>query len=207
MTSPVQSFLPVEPRGLRGYARFWAAFLAVLVTDQASKAWVRGHIEPGTYFSPPPIPVIDGFFYFVNVSNTGAAWSMFEHYTRWLALLGALALVAVYFFRRQLELRRPLLQYTFGIMCGGILGNLIDRGLHGSVVDFLDFHLPGYRYPAFNVADSGITVGVLIYLLYSFRDWRPGHRAAAPPTASAPTPAAENASTTSPGSTLQSAGS
>jgi signal peptidase II len=205
MTSPVQSFPTAEPRGLRGSARFWAAFLAVLVADQASKAWVRGHIEPGTYFVPPPIPIIDGFFYFVNVSNTGAAWSMFEHYTRWLALLGVVALGAVYFFRRQLELRRPFLQYTFGIMCGGILGNLIDRGLHGSVVDFLDFHLPGYRYPAFNVADSGITVGVLIYLVYSFRDWRPWRRAAAPPTAPAATPAADNASTTSSGSTLKSA--
>lgn len=206
MTSPVQSFLPAAPRGWRGYARFWAAFLVVLIADQTSKAWVRAHIEAGTYFSPPPIPVIDGFFYFVNVGNTGAAWSMFEHSTRWLALLGAVALAAVYLFRRQLELRKPLLQYTFGIMCGGILGNLIDRSLHGSVVDFLDFHLPGYRYPAFNVADSGITVGVILYLGYSFRDsWR-GRRVAARPTTPAPTPAAENASTTSPAPTLKSAG-
>jgi len=200
MTSPLQCFSPDGPGGPRGfctYSRFWVAFGSLLDADQATKAWVRGHIESGTYFSPPPIPVIDGFFYFVNVGNTGAAWSMFEHYTRWLALLGVAALAAIYFFRRQLELRQPLLQYTFGIMAGGILGNLIDRGLHGSVVDFLDFHLPGYRYPAFNVADSGITVGVIIYLVYSFRDSLPGRRAAAPPTTSAPTPAADNASTSS----------
>jgi signal peptidase II len=205
MTSPVQSFLPARPRGGCDYARFWAAFAAVLTTDQVSKAWVRGHIESGTYFSPPPIPVIDGFFYFVNVGNTGAAWSLFEHYTRWLALLGVVALAAIYFFRRQLELRKPLLQYTFGIMSGGILGNLIDRGLHGSVVDFLDFHLPGYRYPAFNVADSGITMGVIIYLVYSFRDSWPWRRRAAPPTTPAPTPAADNGSTSSSASAMRSA--
>jgi len=186
MTNPVQSLAPA-PLGLRGYARFWAVFLVVLAADQASKAWVTAHIPAGTYFEPqPPIPVIDGFFYFVNVSNTGAAWSMFAQHTGLLALLGAAALLAVFFFRRQLELHKPLLQYTFGLMCGGILGNLIDRQVHGSVVDFLDFHLPHYRYPAFNVADSGITVGVMIYLIYSFRDWRPGRRAADLP--STPTP-------------------
>jgi len=181
MTSPVQSFSPAAVRGLRGlrgYARFWAVFLAVLAADQASKAWVMAHVPAGTYWDPPPIPVIDGFFYFVNVSNTGAAWSMFSQHTGMLALLGAAALGAVFFFRRNLELHKPLLQYTFGMMCGGILGNLLDRQFHGSVVDFLDVHLPHYRYPAFNVADSGITVGVVIYLIYSFRDWKPGRQPA-----------------------------
>ncbi|HTB63109.1 MAG TPA: signal peptidase II [Opitutales bacterium] len=176
MSRPVQSFPSGEPCGGRGYGRFWAAFLAVLVADQLSKAWVRGHIPEGTYHDPPPIPVIDGFFYFVHVNNTGAAWSMFEHYPRALALLGAAALLAVFYFRKSLELHKPFLQYTFGLLCGGILGNLVDRCVNGSVVDFLDVHLPGYRYPAFNVADSGITVGVIIYLVYSFRDARPGRK-------------------------------
>jgi signal peptidase II len=191
MSRPVQSFASERPRGWRGYGRFWAALAAVLVADQLTKAWVRGHIPPGTYFDPPPIPVINGFFYFVHVNNTGAAWSMFEHYPRALAVLGAAALLAVFFYRRALELHKPLLQYTFGMLCGGILGNLVDRGLNGSVVDFLDVHLPGYRYPAFNIADSGITVGVIIYLAYSFRDWRPGQRAAA---ANAPKPVTVNES-------------
>jgi len=176
MSSPVQSFSPPEPKGFRGYLRLWVTLVAVLVADQASKAWILSHVESGTYVEP--IPVINGFFYFVNVSNSGAAWGMFSNYTGLLALLGFVALAGIYFFRRQLELRKPLLQYTFGMLCGGILGNLIDRQLHGRVVDFLDFHLPGYRYPAFNVADSGITVGVILYLLYSFRDSWPGRRKA-----------------------------
>jgi len=176
MSSPVQSFLPPEPKGFRGYLRLWITLVAVLVADQASKAWILKHVEAGTYFEPEPIPVIKGFFYFVNVSNSGAAWGMFSQHTTILAALGFVALAGIFFFRRQLELRKPLLQYTFGLLCGGIIGNLIDRQLYGRVVDFLDFHLPGYRYPAFNVADSGITVGVILYLLYSCRDSWPGRR-------------------------------
>jgi signal peptidase II len=58
-------------------------------------------------------------------------------------------------------------QISFGLLCGGILGNLVDRLLDHHVIDFLDFHFGGYTYPTFNVADSGICVGVAIYLLHS----------------------------------------
>jgi len=159
-----------------GYLRFWLTFGVLLVADQISKIWIVRHLAPDTYFDPPPIPVIDGFFYFVNITNEGAAWGMLRGFSVGLGLLAAVALAAIFFFRRQLELRRPFLQYTFGLLCAGILGNLIDRMMYGHVVDFLDFHLPGYRYPAFNVADSGITVGVILYLLYSFRESWPRRR-------------------------------
>jgi signal peptidase II len=197
MSTAVQRLEPAPPRGIRAYGRLWVTLAAVLVADQTSKAWVLRHIALNTYFDPEPIPVIPNFFYFVNVSNTGAAWGMLASYTPWLAWLGVVALAAIFFFRRQLELAKPLLQYTFGLLCGGIIGNLIDRGRHGRVVDFLDFHLPGYRYPAFNVADAGITVGVTIYLIYSFRDWWPRRRPAAPPTTLLAKGPAEIPSTTS----------
>jgi len=197
MSAGVKRIEPAPARGLRAYRRFWVTLVALLVADQVSKAWVLSHIELNTYFSPEPIPVIPGFFYFVNVTNTGAAWGMFSNYTPWLAWLGVAALAGIFFFRRQLELPKPLLQYTFGLLCGGIIGNMIDRLCYGRVVDFLDFHLPGYRYPAFNVADSGITVGVTIYLIYSCRDWWPGRRVAVPPTAPAARGSAESASRTS----------
>ncbi len=174
MTGPVQTFDPPPPRGLRAYGRFWVTLAVVIATDQASKAWVVANIPDHTYWDPPPIPVIDGFFYFVNVRNTGAAWGMFSSHTVALALLGVVALAAIFYFRRSLELHKPLLQYTFGMLCGGIIGNLVDREIHGEVVDFWDFHFwNGYRFPAFNVADSFITIGVAIYLIYSFRDLLP----------------------------------
>jgi signal peptidase II len=171
---PTSTSVPIAAAGApairSGYLRFWLTFGALLAADQVSKIWIVRHIQSDTYFDPPPIPVIDGFFYFVHISNVGAAWGMLPGFSTALGALAALALGAIFFFRRQLELRRPFLQYTFGLLCAGILGNLIDRMIYGHVVDFLDFHLPGYRYPAFNVADSGITVGVILYLIYSFRD-------------------------------------
>ena len=197
MSAVVQRLAPAPSRGIRAYGRFWVTLAAVLVADQVSKAWVVRHIAANTYFDPEPIPVIPGFFYFVNVSNTGAAWGMLSHFTAWLACLGVAALAAIFIFRRQLELFKPLLQYTFGLLCGGIIGNLIDRQRLGRVVDFLDFHLPGYRYPAFNVADAGITVGVTIYLVYSFRDWWPGRHPAAQTTTRVPNASAESGSRTS----------
>lgn len=196
MSAAVQRFTAPPARGIRAYGRFWVTLAAVLVADQVSKAWVLRNIPLNTYFDPPPIPVIPNFFYFVNVSNTGAAWGMLANYTSWLAWLGVAALSGIYFFRRQLELGKPLLQYTFGLLCGGIIGNLIDRQRQGHVVDFLDFHLPHYRYPAFNVADAGITVGVMIYLLYSFRDWWPAKDAADRPTTPEATGSADSASKT-----------
>ncbi len=156
-----------------GYLRLWLTLVVIFAADQLSKFWVLHHIDADAYTNPPPYPVIDGFFYIVNITNAGAAWGIFTGYSGLLGWLGVVALFAIFYFRNHLELHRPLLQYAFGLLCGGILGNLFDRVFHGGhVVDFLDFHFPGYRYPAFNVADSGITIGVAIYFLYSFRDLR-----------------------------------
>jgi signal peptidase II len=111
--------------------------------------------------------VIDDFLYLVNVGNTGAAWSMFTGRSTFLALLAAATLVAIFAWRHQLGLRRRPVQISFGLLCGGIAGNLADRVVHGHVIDFLDFHFGTYIFPTFNVADSSICVGVAVYLLYS----------------------------------------
>jgi signal peptidase II len=111
--------------------------------------------------------VVDGFFNLVNVGNTGAAWSLFSGRSTALALLAVATLIAIFAWRHQLGLRSRPVQISFGLLCGGILGNLLDRLFYGHVIDFLDFHFGSYIYPTFNVADSGICVGVGIYLLYS----------------------------------------
>jgi signal peptidase II len=61
-------------------------------------------------------------------------------------------------------------QVCFGLLCGGIVGNVIDRLRYGHVIDFIDLHFGSYAYPSFNVADSGICIGVLLYLWQSFRE-------------------------------------
>lgn len=141
----------------------------MFVLDQASKAWIFATIPFGTYGPPGAITVIDGFFYLTHVGNTGAAWSLFSGRSTLLAGLAAVTLIGIYAWRASLGLRLPLVQTAFGLLCGGIVGNFVDRLLHGHVVDFLDLHFGSYIYPTFNVADAGICTGVGLYLLWSLR--------------------------------------
>ena len=154
----------------------WLLFIAFIVTvaDQVTKAVMMRLLPEGTFqIGVPegfvePITVIPGFFYLVHVTNEGAAWGMLDGHAFWLGIFGVIALAAVFHYRHALELSRQPQQWIFGLICGGILGNVIDRLRWGHVVDFLDVHLGSYRYPAFNVADSAITVGVICYLAYSW---------------------------------------
>ncbi len=140
------------------------------MADQLSKAWITHRLPYGTYGElSGAIRIIKGFFYLVHVGNTGAAWSMFSGQSVLLATLALATLVAIFFWRNALGLRDRLAQICFGLLCGGIVGNLTDRLLHGHVIDFIDLHFGTYVYPTFNVADSGICVGVMLYLWQSLR--------------------------------------
>jgi signal peptidase II len=142
---------------------------AVLAADQLTKAWIRAHLPFGAYGEHAgAIPVIRGFLYIVHVGNTGAAWSIFSGRSVFLAALAAATLVAIFFGRRALGLAGARSQVCFGLLCGGIAGNLVDRLMRGHVTDFLDLHFGAYVYPTFNVADSAICVGVALYVLSSF---------------------------------------
>jgi signal peptidase II len=165
---------PAEPasgfRRVLTYRLLLLLAALVVVLDQATKAWIHAHLSFGTYGEPGAIPVVRGFFYLVHVGNTGAAWSLFTGKSGALAVLAAATLAAIFFWRRQLSLRRTSVQICFGLLCGGILGNLVDRLVYGHVIDFLDFHFGSYIYPTFNVADSAICVGVGLYLLHSLKN-------------------------------------
>jgi signal peptidase II len=154
---------------LHRYRWLWTLALIVLVLDQGTKLWINAILPFGTYDSPDAITVIDDFFYIVHVGNTGAAWSMFAGRSTLLALLALVTLGGIYAWRHALGLRQLPVQISFGLLCGGIVGNLLDRLVHGHVIDFLDFHFGSYVYPTFNVADAGICVGVGLYLIHSLR--------------------------------------
>jgi len=154
---------------LGAYRWFLTLAGSVLVLDQLTKLAILSTLPLGTYGPPDHIPIIPGFFNLVHVGNTGAAWSLFSGRSTLLALLALSTLAAIFFWRRSLGLRLLPVQISFGLLCGGIVGNLVDRMVHHHVIDFLDFHFGSYIYPTFNVADSGICVGVIIYLWHSFR--------------------------------------
>jgi signal peptidase II len=131
--------------------------------------------------------VIEGFFKLVHWANTGAAWSLFRGNNKVLALVALAALVVLFFSRHHFDSRTLLGQIAFGLIFGGIVGNLIDRVVRGHVIDFLYFFLQQRTgevgFPAFNVADSAICTGVgLIFLI----TWRSERQAApAEPTTTA----------------------
>jgi signal peptidase II len=170
----LKSIFQVEPppplhRRVAAYRLFYLFMAVTLAADQASKIWIQHRLPFGAYGAPYHIPVIPGFLNIVHVGNTGAAWSMLSGHSVLLASVAALTLVAIYVWRRALSLRERLVQIAFGLLCGGIAGNLIDRIRVQHVVDFIDVHFGSYIYPTFNVADSGICIGVALYLWHTFR--------------------------------------
>lgn len=156
-------------QSLVAYKLLLGLVLLVFVLDQATKLLIIHHLPFGAFYPPQCIEVIPGFFNLVHVGNTGAAWSLFSGHSEVLALVGVLALVLLWFFRKTLQLERIPSQWAFGLIIGGIIGNIIDRFRYGHVVDFLDFHLADSHWPSFNVADSGITIGVVLYIFFSYR--------------------------------------
>ena len=116
-----------------------------------------------------PIPVIDGFFQIVNWRNTGAAWGIFRDYNIVLAIISGLTVLALYIFRHTFGVHRTVPAVALGLIVGGIVGNVVDRVRLGSVVDFLDFYIGRNHWPAFNVADSAICIGVVLYIIVSWQ--------------------------------------
>jgi len=166
------------------YRTLWLIAIGILVLDQATKLAISDWLPLGTYseYGPrEPVEVIPGFFYLVHIVNKGAAWGIFAGHTEILGLLGLVAVGVIFCFRKALGLQRTFMQIIFGLLIGGILGNMIDRFAYGHVVDFFDFHFGTYRYPAFNIADCGITIGVGLYIIATLLE---GKKAGKQPPAS-----------------------
>ena len=157
------------PKATVNNARILLVALLTLALDQLTK-WLVIQKLP---FNGEPVAVVDGFFELVHFGNTGAAWSLFSGQNFWLALFSLAALIFLWVSRRQFGAEKALGQVALGLILGGVAGNLIDRVVHHHVVDFLQFYIP-FRFPAFNVADSGICTGVGLMFLQSFRKPKPG---------------------------------
>ena len=134
--------------------------LCVVLLDQASKEWVRG-----AFSLHESVPVIPGFFHLTYIRNTGAAWGLFSGQNIALSALALVMLAVLVAFRRKILPPGRVHRVALGLLCGGIVGNLFDRLRLYYVVDFLDFFHRGWHFPAFNVADAAICVGVAIYVL------------------------------------------
>ena len=152
--------------------RIAAMALAVVSLDQITKAIVLQFLG----YADEKI-VVPGFFKFVHWGNTGAAWSLFRGNNEVLAIVALIALLILFLSRHHLDSRTLPGQISFGLIIGGIIGNLVDRIRVHHVIDFIYFYLQQrgggeIGFPAFNVADSAICTGVgLIFLI----TWRSEH--------------------------------
>jgi len=142
---------------------FGTAAFVTAVLDLAAKALVEGSVSP--YAS---VPVIGGFFAITNVRNPGAAFSLFsssgQGKTVFFIAVSVVALGVILFLVRKAEKTARLEPAALGLVFGGAAGNLVDRIRYGEVVDFLDFYLGNHHWPAFNVADAAIVVGVILLM-------------------------------------------
>ncbi len=152
--------------------------LTVVVLDQWTKWLVEVHLPRGA-----AEPIVPGFLNLVHVKNTGVAFGLFASEggsTSWaLTLLGLAALAAVGLYFRFTPPHDRLLLTALGAVAGGAVGNLLDRVMAGSVTDFVDVYAGSYHWPAFNVADSAITLGIGLMVLDVFRRRPEGREAAA----------------------------
>jgi len=142
----------------------WLPF-AVIALDQLTKALVRSGL---TMYSS--VTILPGLVNLTHVRNTGAAFGFlntadFPLKTALLAAIAALALVGVGMYAASLALHQVVARTGLALIIGGAVGNLIDRVVEGSVVDFVDVYWQTHHFWAFNVADSAITIGVTIMIL------------------------------------------
>ncbi|MBN1593841.1 MAG: signal peptidase II [Candidatus Coatesbacteria bacterium] len=158
---------------LRSFFRFclssWlfpVALLVVLLSDQATKLWIRSSLVFGEQR-----PIIDGFLNMIHTMNRGIAFGFLSgndhpHKTVMLSIGALIAVVAFSWFAAYYGGKRRSVAFAVALLIGGTLGNLIDRMSYGGVIDFIDVHYKNtYHWPAFNIADAAVSFATLLILV------------------------------------------
>lgn len=152
-------------RSRTGAILWFALALLVIFADQASKAWANDVLAASWI-------QVTGFFNLVLLRNTGSAFSFLADAGGWQKLLfsavaiGVSAAMAAVIWKHSAEKLAPA---AAALVLGGAIGNLIDRLMLGSVTDFIDLHIGDIHWPAFNIADSAIVLGVIFFILIELR--------------------------------------
>ena len=139
---------------------------AIVICDQLTKFWIGKQLQMGQSIS------LTSFLNLVLAYNKGAAFSFLASASGWQRyFFTGISIVAIlfilYFLRRNAG--QKLFCWSFSLILGGAAGNLIDRLIYGHVIDFIDFHIGTWHWPAFNVADSAITIGAILFVLDELR--------------------------------------
>lgn len=153
-------------------------YIFLVATTLALDRWTKALIQ-NRFDLSESVSIIDGFFKITYVRNTGVAFGIFSSISSplksvLLSIFTAFAAVVVIVYSFRSPIRNRLLQVALGLILGGALGNLYDRLTYGYVVDFLELYLGDYHWPAFNVADTAISTGVILLALEIIRNETPG---------------------------------
>lgn len=135
---------------------FWILLLGVVAIDQISKFYAQRYLVDGN-------KIFNEWVALTLINNTGCAWGFLQGNGRFLICVGVLFCVGVFLLRRFLHIEETPILYA--LLCGGVVGNLLDRIFRGYVVDFIDINLQFYRWPAFNIADAAMLTAVFFLLL------------------------------------------
>lgn len=138
------------------------AFIFFII-DLISKQLIIKFMELGD-----SVKIINNFFYITYVRNKGAAWSILEDKRILLLIITVIALYLINKYMNKEKLTNTD-SLAYGLIIGGIIGNLFDRVFYTEVIDFIDFRIFGYNYPVFNLADSFIVIGVIILIIFYLR--------------------------------------
>lgn len=141
------------------YSLIWLCF------DQIVKMLVNTSLVLGESMT-----IIPSFLNFTYVRNTGAAWSILEGNRIFLIIVSIVAIALVYFFMIKDKKIDKIEEIGYGVLLGGIVGNLIDRTIFGYVIDFLHFTFGNYQFPVFNIADIGIVIGTFIIVFIMVKE-------------------------------------
>jgi signal peptidase II len=139
----------------------------IIVIDQISKWIVRAAMEIGE-----KITIIENFFYLTSHRNSGAAWGILEGRMIFFYIITVLVVIGVIYYMQKYAKNDPMLATGLSLFLGGAIGNFIDRLIFQEVTDFLDFNLFGYNFPIFNIADSSLTIGVVIIIIATIMEER-----------------------------------
>ena len=141
-----------------------AVALLILVADQISKYLVHSNLNPGQSWNP--IESLTPWVSVTHVTNTGAAFGLFQDLGSFFVVINVIVIVAIIFYYRQLPAGQWWIRVSLGLQLGGALGNLLNRLLLGYVIDFIDLKI----WPVSNLADMSIVTGVAILAYYLLRD-------------------------------------
>ena len=151
--------------------RYYLIALVIIIIDQFTKWLVVVNMEIGER-----ITIIEGFFQLTSHRNSGAAWGILQGQMMFFYIITVIVIIGIIYYMQKYARNNKLLAVALGLILGGAIGNFIDRLLRQEVVDFADFTIFNYNFPIFNVADSALTIGVILVIIATIIEERDERR-------------------------------